>query len=93
MTGPSRTLVPPEIGISIDPTWAGSAGVIRVAVAADRAGLDLLGIQDHPYNHAHPDTWTLLTVTAAHTSSIRVLSPTRSPPSSAPLSPPAQPPR
>lgn len=85
MTGPARTPAPLEFGISIDPTWADPAAAIRLAVAADSAGLDLLGVQDHPYNPAHLDTWTLLTTLAAHTSKIRLFPDVANPP----LRPPA----
>jgi alkanesulfonate monooxygenase SsuD/methylene tetrahydromethanopterin reductase-like flavin-dependent oxidoreductase (luciferase family) len=42
-----------------------------VAVAADRAGLDLLGIQDHPYQRRFLDTWTLISTLVPLTERIR----------------------
>ena len=36
------------------------------------AGLDLVTIQDHPYQAKHLDAWTLLSVIAARTTSVRV---------------------
>jgi hypothetical protein len=32
-----------------------------------RVSLDLLGMQDHPYEPTHLDTWTFLTVLATQT--------------------------
>jgi alkanesulfonate monooxygenase SsuD/methylene tetrahydromethanopterin reductase-like flavin-dependent oxidoreductase (luciferase family) len=42
-------------------------------VAADRAGLDLVGVQDHPYQRRFFDTWTLLSYVAARTERITLL--------------------
>ncbi|MEV0973392.1 LLM class flavin-dependent oxidoreductase [Microtetraspora glauca] len=46
--------------------------LIETAKTADRLGLDLLGVQDHPYQKRYVDTWTLLSVIAAGTERIRV---------------------
>src|ERR687893_2119109 len=48
------------------PDWAA-----RVAVAADRAGLELFGIQDHPYQRRFLDTWTLISTLVPLTERIR----------------------
>lgn len=40
---------------------------VDIAVAADRAGLDVVTFQDHPYQPAFHDTWTLLSFAAART--------------------------
>jgi alkanesulfonate monooxygenase SsuD/methylene tetrahydromethanopterin reductase-like flavin-dependent oxidoreductase (luciferase family) len=45
---------------------------VELAVVADRAGLDLVTFQDHPYQPDFLDTWTLLTYVAARTSRIRL---------------------
>jgi len=45
---------------------------VEIAVAADRAGLDLVTFQDHPYQPAFHDTWTLLAFAAARTSRIHL---------------------
>ena len=42
-------------------------------VAAERAGLDLVGVQDHPYQRRFLDTWTLLSYAAARTERIHLL--------------------
>lgn len=46
--------------------------VIRLAQRAERAGLDLVTCQDHPYLPAQLDTWTLLSYLAAATSRVRL---------------------
>ncbi|MBE2999631.1 LLM class flavin-dependent oxidoreductase [Nocardiopsis sp. HNM0947] len=50
---------------SLETLWA------QVA-AADRGGLDLVGIQDHPYQRRHLDTWMLMATVLAHTERVRV---------------------
>ncbi|WP_306212384.1 LLM class flavin-dependent oxidoreductase [Actinoplanes sp. RD1] len=52
-------------------TPAATAGV-ELAVTADRAGLDLVTFQDHPYVARFHDTWTLLSYAAARTSRIKL---------------------
>jgi alkanesulfonate monooxygenase SsuD/methylene tetrahydromethanopterin reductase-like flavin-dependent oxidoreductase (luciferase family) len=46
--------------------------LVETAKAADRLGLDLIGVQDHPYQRNYVETWTLLSVLAAATERIRV---------------------
>jgi alkanesulfonate monooxygenase SsuD/methylene tetrahydromethanopterin reductase-like flavin-dependent oxidoreductase (luciferase family) len=48
------------------------APLLETARAADRAGLDLIGVQDHPYQRRYVDTWTLLSMIAAGTERVRV---------------------
>lgn len=59
-------------GAFLTPTAAGHQRVVDLAVAAEEAGLDLVGVQDHPYQPAFLDTWTLLSNLAARTSRIRL---------------------
>ena len=47
---------PLEFGASVAPLADPPDFAARVAVAADRAGLDLGGIQDHPYPRRFLDT-------------------------------------
>jgi len=55
------------------PPEAEHAGeTVRLAELADDIGLDLVSVQDHPYNATHLDTWTLLSVIAARTTRVRV---------------------
>ncbi|MBO3100900.1 LLM class flavin-dependent oxidoreductase [Cellulomonas fengjieae] len=59
-------------GTFTTPSAAGAQQVIDLAVTADRAGLDLVTFQDHPYQPAFLDTWTLLSYVAARTKSVRL---------------------
>jgi alkanesulfonate monooxygenase SsuD/methylene tetrahydromethanopterin reductase-like flavin-dependent oxidoreductase (luciferase family) len=61
-----------EFGAFITPSSADAAAVVELAVVADRAGLDLVGFQDHPYIPRFLDTWTLLSFVAARTSRVRL---------------------
>ena len=49
-----------EFGASVEPLAAPPDWTARIARAADQAGLDLVGIQDHPYQRRFLDTWTLI---------------------------------
>ena len=46
--------------------------VLDACREADRLGLDLIGIQDHPYQRRFLDTFTLLSWVAAVTERVRV---------------------
>lgn len=46
--------------------------LLDTARRVDRLGLDLIGVQDHPYQRRYVDTWTLLSMIAASTSRVRV---------------------
>ena len=61
-----------QFGIFPSPDAASADLVLELSEAADVAGLDLVTIQDHPYQAKHLDTWTLLSVIAARTTSVRV---------------------
>src|ERR671911_1550035 len=43
-----------------------------MASIADRSGLDLIGIQDHPYQRRFLDTWMLMATILARTKRVRV---------------------
>lgn len=60
-----------EYGISITPMWPEQPVTVGLADLADEAGLDLIGIQDHPYQWRFYDTWTLISYLAGRTSSVR----------------------
>ena len=60
-----------EFGASVEPLADPPDWAARVAVAADRAGLDLFGIQDHPYQRRFLDTWTLISTLVPLTERIR----------------------
>ena len=46
--------------------------VVALAQLTERAGLDLATFQDHPYQSAFLDTWTLMTWVAAQTTTLRI---------------------
>ncbi|MBA3423843.1 MAG: LLM class flavin-dependent oxidoreductase [Rubrobacteraceae bacterium] len=60
-----------EFGVSVEPLAEPLDRVSRIVRAADRAGLDLAGIQDHPYQRRFLDTWTLISTLVPQTESIR----------------------
>jgi alkanesulfonate monooxygenase SsuD/methylene tetrahydromethanopterin reductase-like flavin-dependent oxidoreductase (luciferase family)/hemerythrin-like domain-containing protein len=61
-----------EFGAFLTPAVAGHETVSRLAGYADDIGLDLIGIQDHPYQPTFLDTWTLLSYLAARTRRVRL---------------------
>src|SRR5215210_4004187 len=60
-----------EFGASVAPLADPADFAARVAVAADGAGLDLIGIQDHPYQRRFLDTWTLISTLVPATERVR----------------------
>ena len=61
-----------QFGIFPSPDATAAELTLELSEAADIAGLDLVTIQDHPYQAKHLDAWTLLSVIAARTTSVRV---------------------
>ena len=64
--------MPALLGVSVAPETANLATILQVADEADRRGLDLFGVQDHPYQSRFVDTWTLLTAVGVRTRQLRV---------------------
>jgi alkanesulfonate monooxygenase SsuD/methylene tetrahydromethanopterin reductase-like flavin-dependent oxidoreductase (luciferase family) len=62
-----------RLGVFVVPDASEPEQTVARIVAADRAGLDLVGIQDHPYQRRFLDTWTLLAYVAARTERIMLL--------------------
>lgn len=60
-------------GTFTTPTAANAENVVALAQLADRAGLDLVTFQDHPYQPAFLDAWTLLSYLAARTERIHLV--------------------
>lgn len=58
--------------VNIVPSAEHADTVVALAQLAERAGLDLVTFQDHPYQPALLDTWTLLGYVAAATQTIRL---------------------
>jgi alkanesulfonate monooxygenase SsuD/methylene tetrahydromethanopterin reductase-like flavin-dependent oxidoreductase (luciferase family) len=67
----SRYGRPLEFGLSIVPASADLESARSLARRADELGLELMGIQDHPYQWRFLDTWTLITDLLARTERIR----------------------
>jgi alkanesulfonate monooxygenase SsuD/methylene tetrahydromethanopterin reductase-like flavin-dependent oxidoreductase (luciferase family) len=61
---------PLELGYFLVPDAADPPGLLAQARLAERAGFDLVGIQDHPYQRRYLDTFTLLAALAAATERI-----------------------
>src|SRR5258705_156710 len=63
----------PLFGTFLTPTSAQADRVIALAQLTDAVGLDLVSVNDHPYQPAYLDAWTLLSVIAAKTERVHVL--------------------
>lgn len=63
---------PLEFGAFITPGAAAPDAPVLLAQTAEASGLDLVTFQDHPYQPAFLDTWTLMTFVAARTERVRI---------------------
>jgi alkanesulfonate monooxygenase SsuD/methylene tetrahydromethanopterin reductase-like flavin-dependent oxidoreductase (luciferase family) len=63
---------PIQFGYFLLPDATEPLRALERAVRADAAGIDLIGIQDHPYQWRFHDTWTLLTAIAMRTEQVTV---------------------
>jgi hemerythrin-like domain-containing protein len=61
-----------HFGVFLPPAAADADLVVAAAQEADELGLDWVSLQDHPYQPAFLDTWTLLTHIAARTDRVTV---------------------
>ena len=59
-------------GTFLTPAVENAERVIALAQLTEQVGLDLVTVQDHPYQPRLLDAWTLLSVIAAHTETISV---------------------
>ncbi len=59
-------------GTFLTPQNAEPQAPVALAQLSERAGLDLVTFQDHPYQPAFLDTWTLMSYVAASTERIRI---------------------
>ncbi|MEW1585013.1 LLM class flavin-dependent oxidoreductase [Micromonospora vinacea] len=59
-------------GSFVTPSAGNPDRTVGVAVLAEQVGLDLVTFQDHPYQPAFLDTWTLLSFVAARTSRVHL---------------------
>ncbi|HEX2129284.1 MAG TPA: LLM class flavin-dependent oxidoreductase [Solirubrobacterales bacterium] len=64
---------PLELGIFVTPSAEHAEATLDACIAADAAGLDLVAIQDHPYQRRFLETWTLLSYLAARTERVRLV--------------------
>ena len=62
-----------SLGVFVVPDAQDAERTVGQIVAADETGLDLVGIQDHPYQRRYLDTWTLLSFAAARTRRVRLV--------------------
>ena len=61
-----------SFGTFVTPSAADPASTVALAVATERAGLDLVTFQDHPYQPKFLDTWTLLSWVGARTERVQL---------------------
>lgn len=61
----------PLFGISVTPNAAAYREIVEQVLAAERGGLDLVGIQDHPYQRRFLDTFALIGDLLARTQRLR----------------------
>jgi alkanesulfonate monooxygenase SsuD/methylene tetrahydromethanopterin reductase-like flavin-dependent oxidoreductase (luciferase family)/hemerythrin-like domain-containing protein len=61
-----------EFGLFPAPEAARLGQVLELAQLAEVLGLDVVSVQDHPYQAKYLDTWTLLSVLGARTSAIKL---------------------
>ena len=61
-----------EFGLFPTPDAARAHHLLELAAVAEVSGLDLVTVQDHPYQSRHLDAWTLVSVVAARTTTLRV---------------------
>lgn len=60
-------------GMFLTPDAAQAEAVVELARLTDGLGLELLGVQDHPYQPRFLDAWTLLATLAGQTERIRLV--------------------
>ncbi|MCX4390965.1 LLM class flavin-dependent oxidoreductase [Micromonospora peucetia] len=63
---------PLTFGAFLTPGNAEPGRVVGLAMLAEQVGFDLVTFQDHPYQPAFLDTWTLMSFVAARTGSVRL---------------------
>jgi alkanesulfonate monooxygenase SsuD/methylene tetrahydromethanopterin reductase-like flavin-dependent oxidoreductase (luciferase family) len=62
-----------KLGVFAVPDATDPVSTVEQLLAADRAGLEVAGVQDHPYQRRFFDTWTLLAYIAGRTERIRLV--------------------
>lgn len=74
-----------QFGYFLTPSASNSTEILQLASNIEDLGLDLIGIQDHPYQRRFLDTWTLMAMIAAKTRRVKIFPDV----SNLPLRPPA----
>jgi alkanesulfonate monooxygenase SsuD/methylene tetrahydromethanopterin reductase-like flavin-dependent oxidoreductase (luciferase family) len=62
-----------KLGIFAVPDATNADSTPAQIIEADRVGLDVVGVQDHPYQWRFFDTWTLLAFAAGRTERVRLV--------------------
>jgi alkanesulfonate monooxygenase SsuD/methylene tetrahydromethanopterin reductase-like flavin-dependent oxidoreductase (luciferase family) len=62
----------PRFGLFLVPNAAEYPALLRQVAACERGGLDLIGIQDHPYQRRYLDTFALIGDLLARTERLRI---------------------
>ncbi|MFE3188883.1 LLM class flavin-dependent oxidoreductase [Nocardia sp. NPDC059240] len=62
-----------RFGIFVPPEAARGRSLLRLVRQADESGLEVLAVQDHPYQPAFLDTWTLLSFLAGVTRNLTLM--------------------
>src|SRR5258708_15244677 len=63
---------PIQFGYFVLPDSTRPMRPLELAVRAEEVGIDLIGVQDHPYQRRFYDVWTLLTAIAMRTKRVSV---------------------
>src|SRR5437773_1342583 len=63
---------PVRFGVFPSPRTDSLQTTLHTAKIADEAGIDLIGIQDHPYQRRFLDTWALMAFVLAQTNRVSV---------------------
>lgn len=62
-----------QLGVFVVPDGQDPQRTLAQIDAADETGLDVVGVQDHPYQRRFLDTWTLLSYASARTRRVRLV--------------------
>ncbi len=61
-----------HFGANVDPTANDPSWPLRLTLTIERAGLEYIGIQDHPYNSGFLETWTLIAILLQATERVHI---------------------
>jgi alkanesulfonate monooxygenase SsuD/methylene tetrahydromethanopterin reductase-like flavin-dependent oxidoreductase (luciferase family) len=62
--------LPVLFGANVDPVWEDPGQPLRITEQVEKAGLDLVTVQDHPYQPRFYDAWTLISYLAGATRNV-----------------------